>query len=209
VGATRPSPHTRSQTGRFSKIDLLHFKSRGAEVHWTAATLGAKLPRRSFGFEDLRMRIGVLLVAVLLSVAPAFARGGHRGGHSRSSSGTRSYSSRSYSSHSSHSSYRSHSGHQPSSASRSYRTPSYSRHTSTYGTGQRDSHGRLMRSAAATDSFKRQHPCPSTGRSSGACPGYIIDHVKPLANGGADAPSNMQWQTTQAAKEKDKWERKR
>jgi hypothetical protein len=33
--------------------------------------------------------------------------------------------------------------------------------------------------------------------------------VKPLANGGADDPSNMQWQTKEAAKEKDKWERKR
>jgi len=50
-------------------------------------------------------------------------------------------------------------------------------------------------------------PCPSTGRSSGKCPGYIIDHVKALACGGADAPSNMQWQTVRAAKEKDAWER--
>jgi hypothetical protein len=73
---------------------------------------------------------------------------------------------------------------------------------------QRDSHGRIRRSAAAKGAFKRQHPCPSTGKSSGACPGYVIDHVKPLANGGADAPNNMQWQTKAAAKEKDKWERK-
>jgi hypothetical protein len=36
----------------------------------------------------------------------------------------------------------------------------------------------------------------------------VIDHVQPLASGGADSPSNMQWQTTAAAKEKDKWERK-
>jgi hypothetical protein len=35
----------------------------------------------------------------------------------------------------------------------------------------------------------------STGKSRGACPGYIIDHVKPLECGGADAPSNMQRQT--------------
>lgn len=49
-------------------------------------------------------------------------------------------------------------------------------------------------------------PCPSTGKSSGACPGYVIDHVQPLKRGGADAPSNMQWQTKEAAKEKDKWE---
>ena len=62
------------------------------------------------------------------------------------------------------------------------------------------------RSTAAKDAFKRAHPCPSTGRTSGACPGYVIDHVQALKHGGADAPSNMQWQTTAAAKEKDRWE---
>jgi hypothetical protein len=37
--------------------------------------------------------------------------------------------------------------------------------------------------------------------------GYVIDHVKPLACGGADAPSNMQWQTVAEGKAKDKTER--
>jgi hypothetical protein len=37
-------------------------------------------------------------------------------------------------------------------------------------------------------------------------PGYVVDHVKPLKRGGSDSPSNMQWQTKQAAKAKDKWE---
>ena len=67
--------------------------------------------------------------------------------------------------------------------------------------------GRIERSGAAKDAFKRQQPCPSTGRGSGACPGYVIDHVKPLECGGADAPSNMQWQTIAAGKAKDKTER--
>jgi hypothetical protein len=71
---------------------------------------------------------------------------------------------------------------------------------------QRDSHGKIKRSQAAKDAFKRSHPCPSTGKSSGACPGYVIDHVKPLKRGGADAPSNMQWQTAADAKAKDRWE---
>jgi len=34
----------------------------------------------------------------------------------------------------------------------------------------------------------------------------VVDHVKPLKRGGADAPSNMQWQTKEAAKEKDRRE---
>jgi hypothetical protein len=63
------------------------------------------------------------------------------------------------------------------------------------------------RSRAARDQFQRAHPCPATGRSSGACPGYVVDHVKPLACGGADGPSNMQWETVQEGKAKDKWER--
>ena len=60
----------------------------------------------------------------------------------------------------------------------------------------------------ATAAFKHDHPCPATGRSKGPCKGYVIDHVNPLACGGADRPSNMQWQTTADAKAKDKWERK-
>jgi hypothetical protein len=69
------------------------------------------------------------------------------------------------------------------------------------------SHGRIRRSRAARAEFEREHPCPTTGRTSGACPGYVVDHVKPLACGGADAPSNMQWQTVAEGKAKDKWER--
>lgn len=71
---------------------------------------------------------------------------------------------------------------------------------------KRDKDGHIARSAQARDDFKRSHPCPSTGKSFGACPGYVIDHVKPLKRGGADSPGNMQWQTTQAAKQKDKVE---
>jgi len=49
------------------------------------------------------------------------------------------------------------------------------------------------RSAAAVAEFKQSNPCPATGSSRGACPGYEVDHRKPLAAGGADRPSNMQW----------------
>jgi hypothetical protein len=70
------------------------------------------------------------------------------------------------------------------------------------------SYARIERSQAAKDLFKQLHPCPSNGHTSGACPDYVIDHIKPLACGGLDAPSNMQWQTVEEGKEKDKWERK-
>jgi|TARA_B110000908_G_C9849043_1_gene269065 5-methylcytosine-specific restriction endonuclease McrA len=64
------------------------------------------------------------------------------------------------------------------------------------------------RSYKAKKAFKITHPCPSTGRTKGSCPNHIIDHIKPLACGGADSPENMQWQTKLEAKAKDKWERK-
>jgi hypothetical protein len=64
------------------------------------------------------------------------------------------------------------------------------------------------RSREVTREFQREHPCPSTGKTSGACPGYRKDHVLPLACGGLDAVTNMQWQPIAAARDKDRWERK-
>ncbi len=72
---------------------------------------------------------------------------------------------------------------------------------------RRNAKGRIVRSATARRQFESSHACPSTGKKTGACPGYVIDHVKPLACGGIDAPSNMSWQTVAAAKAKDRWER--
>jgi len=123
-----------------------------------------------------RLLAVALACTTLVVQGTAFAKGG--GGHS--------------SSHSSHSgSASSSSGH--------------SGHHKAEGVA-RDSHGKIARSTQAKDSFKRQHPCPSTGRSSGGCPGYVIDHVIPLKRGGTDDPVNMQWQTSAAAKAKDKYE---
>lgn len=78
--------------------------------------------------------------------------------------------------------------------------------TSTTGEIKRDEHGHIERSESAKNEFKRQHPCPSNGKTSGSCPGYVIDHIKALKHGGDDAPSNMQWQTISEGKAKDKWE---
>jgi hypothetical protein len=71
---------------------------------------------------------------------------------------------------------------------------------------QREAGGKIQRSAKAKADFKKGHPCPATGKRSGACPGYVVDHVQPLKRGGQDAPENMQWQTTAAARAKDKSE---
>jgi hypothetical protein len=70
----------------------------------------------------------------------------------------------------------------------------------------RDGHGRIKRSSAAKHAFEKQHPCPSAGRTTARCPGYVVDHVHPLECGGADAPSNMQWQTVAEGKAKDRTE---
>ena len=64
----------------------------------------------------------------------------------------------------------------------------------------RDSHGRIKRSESAKREFERETGYPH-GR-----PGYVVDHVVPLARGGADDPGNMQWQTIADAKAKDRVE---
>lgn len=54
---------------------------------------------------------------------------------------------------------------------------------------------RIERSAAEVLAFKRHNPCPATGLRRGACPGWEVDHVRPLCMGGPDTQSNMQWLT--------------
>ena len=54
---------------------------------------------------------------------------------------------------------------------------------------------KIPRDRAQVRAFRAEHPCPATGRTRGACPGYHVDHVVPLCAGGPDRPSNMQWIT--------------
>ena len=67
---------------------------------------------------------------------------------------------------------------------------------------------RQPRSAGARHRFAKATACPSTGSHRLPCPGYDIDHVVPLCSGGEDAPANMQWQTVEDAREKDREERR-
>jgi hypothetical protein len=132
--------------------------------------------------------------AALLSV-PVLAKGSHSShssGHTSHSSHTSHRSSAHPSSHATHTTH--------SSASTHAKTPTT--HPSTYCEScARDGHGRILRGSAAKGAFMRSTGFPK-GRK-----GYVVDHIVPLACGGADDTSNMQWQAAAAAKAKDKVER--
>ena len=69
------------------------------------------------------------------------------------------------------------------------------------GVGSLEVEAKICRSAVAVNHFKA-----ATGFAKGR-PGWIVDHVCPLACGGNDDPANMQWQTKAEAHKKDLWER--
>jgi len=76
----------------------------------------------------------------------------------------------------------------------------YRTHISSGYVGARDARGRIIRSEAAKHEFMQMTGFPH-GR-----PGYVIDHIIALKRGGPDNPSNMQWQTIEEAKAKDRRE---
>lgn len=57
----------------------------------------------------------------------------------------------------------------------------------------KDNRGHLAIHKEAKDNFEKANPCPSTGRASGPCPGWVIDYIVPLNRGGTDTPRNMRW----------------
>ena len=74
--------------------------------------------------------------------------------------------------------------------------------STTASTRPRDQKGRFVRSQSAKNAFMKKSGYPK-GR-----PGYVVDHIVPLACGGADGPANMQWQTVAEGKAKDRVERR-
>lgn len=62
------------------------------------------------------------------------------------------------------------------------------------------------RSYISRNNFIKSNPCPGTNIVQKKCSGYIVDHIVPLCAGGKDHASNMQWQTVEEAKSKDKLE---
>lgn len=53
--------------------------------------------------------------------------------------------------------------------------------------------GTIKRSNSVRRAFAKLYPCPASGQPITSCPGWAIDHVIPLACGGCDSVSNMQW----------------
>lgn len=49
--------------------------------------------------------------------------------------------------------------------------------------------------------FQRQAPCPSTGKTHGSCPGYVIADVPPAKRGGA---WSMRWMTPEEVEAVDR-----
>jgi hypothetical protein len=149
------------------------------------------------------MKNGTILLIFALAASSisntAFAKGSGGGSHysggshtsSNSSSGSHSsnYHGRSYSTGSTAHGYYSSGSHHDATT-----------HSKVAVGAERDSHGRIKRSEEAKEEFMKQSGYPH-GR-----PGYVVDHIIPLKRGGADSPSNMQWQTIEEAKQKDKWE---
>ena len=66
--------------------------------------------------------------------------------------------------------------------------------------------GAQARDPAQVRNFRRDHACPATGKFTGACPGWVVDHIIPLCLGGPDEPRNMQWQDKAASLAKDRLE---
>jgi len=77
----------------------------------------------------------------------------------------------------------------------------------------RNAAGYIIRSNTPKNAFRKSHPCPVTGLTTGACPGWAIDHIVPLVCGGCDATDNMQWlpatiKSCAGTECKDRWEQK-
>jgi hypothetical protein len=80
------------------------------------------------------------------------------------------------------------------------------------GQPKRMANGEIRRRADVLVAFQKIHPCPSTGKTTGACPGWSKDHVWPLAVCGCDSVSNLQWlkneiKSCEGVNCKDRWER--
>lgn len=67
--------------------------------------------------------------------------------------------------------------------------------------------GAAERSSKVRREFQLANPCPSTGKTTGPCVGWVKDHRIPICAGGPDTIENLMWQEVEEAKRKDRLER--
>lgn len=67
----------------------------------------------------------------------------------------------------------------------------------------RDINGSISRSPLVLSQFQKAFPCPVTNKRSGACPGFVKDHIRPLCSGGHDSVENLKWSETGYSKLRD------
>lgn len=77
----------------------------------------------------------------------------------------------------------------------------------------RTADGKIKRRADVLAAFQKIHPCPSTGMTTGACPGWGKNHTIPLFCNGKDSVDNISWvplvmKSGAGALPVDRWERK-
>ena len=77
----------------------------------------------------------------------------------------------------------------------------------------RNADGTIKRRSDVLTAYKKFHPCPATGLSTGICPGWQMNHIIPLASGGCDSVTNLAWMPVQIKTCTspyciDRWERK-
>lgn len=73
------------------------------------------------------------------------------------------------------------------------------------GAPPRTATGTIKRSSAVTYAYRRLHPCPVTGKTDGACPGWQMNHIIPLASGGCDSVTNLAWMPVEIKTCTDDW----
>lgn len=76
---------------------------------------------------------------------------------------------------------------------------------------ERYASGAYKRNAKVPRAYQMVVPCPSTGLETGACPGWSVDHVRPISRCGCDSVDNVQWlkntiKSCAGTECKDRWE---
>jgi hypothetical protein len=64
------------------------------------------------------------------------------------------------------------------------------------------------RHTAQANAFRKANACPVTNKIQARCPGWVVNHIEPLACGGTDVPANMEWEQRAPSYKRDAFERR-